>query len=112
MFNIKGLWSRFNNKCIGHDEYDNKYFESKKTDYLGKKARYVVYKDAADPSTIPPVFHAWLHHLSNEIPKSARGFTWQKNHMPNLTGTELRYSPCTLGNKRSRISSDYQSWKP
>jgi NADH:ubiquinone oxidoreductase subunit len=82
-------------------------------DYLGRKQRYVIYNGEAEPSKIPPTFHAWLHYLTNEIPPSdSCEFSWQKDHIPNLTGTESAYNPMGKRHKRSKVSADYQPFQP
>jgi NADH:ubiquinone oxidoreductase subunit len=112
MWDLNKLWIRLTSKFIAEDKSGNQYFESNKHDYLGKKVRQVVYKGSVEPSKVPPMFHAWLHHLTNEIPKEPERFTWQKDHIANLTGTKLAYSPCLGHNKRSKVASDYQAWQP
>jgi hypothetical protein len=37
-------------------------------------------------------------------------FSWQKAHLPNLTGTTNSYSPKKSAVKNT--SSEYESWKP
>jgi len=114
MFNfINNMWIRFTSNLVCEDPFGNQYFEAKKQDYFGKKVREVIYKGTPEPSKIPQIFHAWLHHVIDEMPTSKpRLFAWQKDHTPNLTGTNLQYSPCGNSEKRGKISSDYKSWQP
>ncbi len=107
------IWIRLNNCRVATDSNGNEYYQSKKADYLGRNARYVIYKDAPEPSTVPPIFHAWLHYLSDEIPdiSKIKDFTWQNDHHANLTGTKLAYSPLK-DYKRASVSSDYQPFQP
>lgn len=106
-FNIK----RKNNK-IGTDEFGNEYFQSKKGD-----RRFVVYKGIAEPSKIPANWHGWMHHTTDLAPVNidTHKHSWQKNHLPNLTGTKFAHLPKGHLNKdgqRDQVSSDYQSWNP
>jgi len=104
---IKGLFKNF----IGEDEFGNKYYVAKFTkDYLGRKPRFVEYNGSAEPSKIPPSWHAWLHYLSDDVLKSEK-FDWQRDHLPNLTGTKKAYSPKKYG-ARPRVSADYIAWFP
>lgn len=108
------IWIKITSKHIATDNNGNEYYQSKKTDYLGRNARYVIYKDAPEPSTVPPIFHAWLHYLSDKIPDSSKikDFIWQKDYHANSTGTKFAYSPLNKKNKRSSVSSDYQPFNP
>lgn len=94
------------NKLVGTDCYGNSYYLSKEVDYLGKARRLVVYNGLDEPSKVPPLWHAWLHYLSDEIPDgSHKPYSWQKEHLPNLTGTKHAYS-----SNASRVSADYTPW--
>ncbi|MCC8406584.1 MAG: NADH-ubiquinone oxidoreductase subunit NDUFA12 family protein [Rickettsia endosymbiont of Ecitomorpha arachnoides] len=70
----------FFHKKVGEDEFLNQYYESRNIDYLGRPRRFVIYKNVNEPTKIPPSWHAWLHHLVNEIPKNIQLFPWQKNN--------------------------------
>lgn len=111
---ISKIAIKISSNLVGIDEFGNKYFESKKARNGGKK-RYVIYKGIAEPSKIPSNWHGWLHYTYNEIPESSHKFAWQKTHLPNLTGTKFAYFPkgsAQSENKRPKVSSDYQAWKP
>ncbi len=96
---------------VGTDQFGNRYYLSRyKKDYLGNKSRYVVYNGAAEPSKVPPMWHAWLHHLSDKVVES-QNYSWQKAHIPNLTGTKLAYVPAKSG-VRPSVSADYTPWFP
>lgn len=101
---------------IGEDQYGNKYYEDTKT-YDGKrKKRYVRYNGLVEASKIPPVWHAWLHQVEKKPPKKIKKqYDWQKEHLPNLTGTIFASKPkgslSKIG-KREVTHADYESWKP
>ena len=111
MFLIKKFFISFSNNKIGKDQFGNEYFESKNSDYLDQNKRFVIYQGLVEPSKIPPLWHAWLHHLSNITPTKSQNYIWQHDYQPNLTGTKFSYHP---NNKslRNKVASDYNSWKP
>lgn len=76
---IDKFFITFFHKKVGEDELLNKYYESNTLDYLGRPKRFVIYKNANEPTRISPSWHAWLHHLVNEIPKNIKLFPWQEN---------------------------------
>lgn len=102
---------------IGSDEFGNCYFEAKKPDECGKYRRFVVYNGKAEASKVPPHWHSWLHYTSNQVPSTgdSHKYSWQKIHLPNLTGTIYEHSPSNISVKkdnRKLVSSDYESWNP
>ncbi len=94
-------------KKVGEDQYGNKYFQGRNTNYLGKKKRYVIYHGVVEPSKVPPLWHAWLHYLSDEVPSTIDKYKWQQEPIPNCTGTKFSYSP-----SRGKVSADYSKWEP
>ena len=116
------LYTLFNGRKVGTDEFGNKYYVSNRREgqHIGrglKPRRWVVYKGYAEPTRIPPNWHEWMHHMTDEIPveDDAKGHEWQKPHLMNLTGTKFAYFPKgdKRGNrKRANVSSDYKAWKP
>ncbi|MBM3579959.1 MAG: NADH:ubiquinone oxidoreductase subunit NDUFA12 [Alphaproteobacteria bacterium] len=92
----------FSNK-IGEDEFGNEYFLHKKN---GK--RFVIYNGCTEASKVPMEWHGWLHYTTDIVPLqiNTHRFSWQKIHLPNLTGTKNSYSP------KNSTSQQYQAWKP
>jgi NADH:ubiquinone oxidoreductase subunit len=94
-------------KKMGEDEFGNEYYKSSK--FLGKNVgrynkerRWVIFNGKAEASKIPPYWHGWIHYNTDEIPEkeqSGRVYEWEKQHTPNLTGTDLSYQP--KGHKKS-----------
>lgn len=111
MICINNALIRLTNQYIGTDINNNNYYESKKTDYLGKKKRYVIYAKSIEPSTVPPAWHMWLHYFTDTVPAGQTPFPWQKARMPNSTGSKMAYNPLS-GEKRKHVSADYQKWQP
>lgn len=96
---------------IGFDKFGNEYYESKSRMSCGNKKRYVIYNGEAEPSKVPPMWHAWLRNLSDQIPEITN-FPWQQEHKPNMTGTKFAYKPIPTGDTRNIVSADYISWHP
>lgn len=105
-----------NYKQYGKDEFGNKYFIAKKIDpVLKKRKRMVMYNGMPEPTKIPPLWHAWLHYLIDEVEVAGGEYVWQKKHLPNLTGTDYAYRPpghISRGGVRDRVSADYDEWEP
>ncbi len=105
---------------VGEDEQGNRYFEARtdRESYdKGRRRRYVTYKGYAEPSKIPPDWHGWMHYTVDEPPTRAplRRRAWEKDHLPNLTGTVYAWKPkgsIARGGERARAIGDYEAWKP
>lgn len=102
---------------VGEDEFGNRYFvlKGEKVDRLRK--RWVIYKGTAEASKVPPDWHAWLHRTINEPPSRVPLPTqsWEKEHLPNLTGTKAAYLPqghVLRGGQRAPATGDYEAWRP
>lgn len=110
---INNLKIKLSSKKVGSDEFGNNYFEEKTVRYGNKKKRFIIYNGIVEASKIPSPWHRWIHYTSNEIPVNAstKKCSWQKIHLPNLSGTPYRYSPLKEG-ARKNVGSDYQSWQP
>ena len=119
-WNGQTLGTRFHTwrhgKPVGEDEFGNLYYEGG-TDTEGRTRRWVIYKDYAEASMIPPGWHGWMHHRV-DTPPSAETYQpmeWQKPHLPNLTGTSHAYRPkgsILSGEQRPHVSGDYDAWTP
>lgn len=97
---------------VGEDSLGNRYFRERK----GPR-RWVIYKDLADASRVPPEWHGWLHHTVDELPSEVdyKARSWQKPHQPNGTGTENAYRPAgsiLTPARRPAATGDYDAWKP
>ena len=114
MINLKNIFYKLIAVKVGSDHFGHQYYEAKyAADYLNRKKRFVVYNGAAEPTKIPPRWHAWLHRLIDTIPSDKqKNFAWQKIHKPNLTGTNL----ATIHNKNNIVDlytfKNYNIWQP
>ncbi len=116
------LFTWLNGEPVGSDAQGNKYFRDKRgplkrRDSLRRERRWVVYAGKVEASRVPPDWHAWLHHTTDDPPPE--GGTprrvWMKEHQPNQTGTGEAYRPPghTLeGGRRDRATGDYEAWSP
>jgi NADH:ubiquinone oxidoreductase subunit len=102
---------------VGSDQGGNTYYRNRRAKRWGRERRWVLYKGVAEASKIPPEWHAWLHHLTEEplIEQAKRARPWQKPHLPNLTGTPYAYRPKghdLRGGHRAKATGDYEPWTP
>ena len=103
---------------VGSDDFGNTYYiQAKGVGPLGVPRRFVVYKDLADASKVPPEWHGWLHYTVDTIPtdEDYQERPWQKPHEMNKTGTREAYRPkgsILTPERRPKATGDYQAWKP
>lgn len=104
---------------VGEDEGGNRYYEARtnRDSYDGRKRRWVIYQGYAEPSKVPVDWHGWLHHTFADPPTThpLKRRSWEKDHLPNLTGTALAWRPkgsiARLG-ARPQATGDYEAWRP
>ena len=90
---ITSISLSFTANFAGIDEYQNRYYESKKQkDSFGRKKRFCIYKGTVEASKIPAKWHAWIHHCT-EKPLEYKNLFWFKSHTPDVTGTPYAFSP-------------------
>lgn len=111
------LFTWLKGEAVGTDAFGNQYFREKGAKDHRTERRWVLYNGEAEASKVPPVWHAWLHRRTDVVPTEAAPAArpWQKEHLPNLTGTDLAYRPpghSVMGGRRSRATGDYEPWQP
>ena len=91
-------------KFVGKDSFGNMYYKNK----TGK--RWVIYNGEIDATKIPSDWYSWMHHMHNKIENDhdLKKYHWQKEHLPNQTGTSNSYHPKKFNNA---IKKKYKSWK-
>ena len=113
------LFTRLHGELVGTDAFGNRYYRDKTgaSRWGGREKRWVLYVGSPEASKVPPEWHAWLHHVTKNPPPP--GGTpprpWQKEYVPNLTGTDQAYLPpghTLMGGHRARASGDYEPWTP
>lgn len=95
---------------VGEDSQGNKYYEDKRTQRYGKPRRWVLYKGTVEATKIPPQWHGWLHLTTEVSSQSYTPYSWQKEHLPNLTGTPQAHKP--KGLKGLEVRKIYEPWVP
>lgn len=115
------LWVATQGERVGSDDNGNLYYRSRtgaKPGPNGRERRMVIYAGGvAEPSLIPPGWHAWMHYRT-DTPPSEVAYSprpWQKPHQANLTGTPLAYRPdgsLLASGERPRVTGDYDAWSP
>lgn len=111
------LYTMLCGEPVGVDEFENRYYRTRRSPLWGRERRWVVYKGTPDPSTVPPEWHAWLHFTTDEplSEAAAQAKPWQKPHQPNRTGTAEAYRPRghqLRGGQRAPATGDYEPWRP
>ena len=95
-------------KKVGEDSFGNSYYLSFFKNHLGKNKRLVIYNGFNFSSKVPPMWHSWLHYMSDEIQNDGKKLVWERNYQPNLTGTKYAYNPSKLSDKEPV----YNQWRP
>ena len=93
----------FFGSLVGEDNMGNKYYQSKS----GK--RWVIYNGEIEATKIPIEWYSWMHSIKNKIEGShdLKKYKWQKNHIPNQTGTNKAYNP---EKNTDATKKKYKSW--
>ncbi len=98
---------------VGKDEYGNSYFRRRYAKPINDKTekRWVIYNGLVEATKVPPLWHRWLHFMSDHLPSEINitKQKWHKAHQPNFTATSAAYSPYQATNKQK---STYQTWQP
>ena len=116
------LYTWLRGEPVGRDGAGNRYYRENgggrvHGESLRRERRWVVYQGEVEASRVPPEWHAWLHHTTHDVPPAGGPSKrpWQKDHLPNLTGTGAAYRPPghTLeGGRRDKATGDYEPWAP
>jgi NADH:ubiquinone oxidoreductase subunit len=103
---------------VGEDELGNVYYQDRRPRADGRRRRWVIYAGGIDEaSRVPPSHHAWLHYTIPDFPKpdSRRKYAWEREHVPNRTGTSQAYLPpghTQASGRRDKATGDYEAWTP
>ena len=112
------IYTGLRGRHVGTDDMGNRYYEqSKGVGPVGKPRRWVIYKNLAEASFIPPGWHGWMHYTTDVPPtdETYKPRPWEQPHKPNMTGTAQAYHPpgSLLGHiKRPKGTGNYQPWTP
>lgn len=103
---------------VGCDSVGNCYYEAKARAGYFHPRRWVIYAGEAEPSSVPPEWHGWLHYQSDYVPDGGAPSyrrSWQKPSKANLTGTPDAYHPpghLLAKGVRDAATGDYEPWVP
>jgi NADH:ubiquinone oxidoreductase subunit len=116
------IYSWLRGEQVGSDQFGNRYYREKgggkvHADSLRKERRWVIYDGEVEASRVPAEWHGWLHHTTQDLPPEGGPAKrpWQKDHLPNLTGTAAAYRPpghILQGGQRDKATGDYEPWVP
>lgn len=109
------LFTMLRGRRVGTDAAGNIYYQERRPRPGMRDRRWVAYAGAPEASKVPPEWHAWLHYTTDTPIKETVRRSWEKPHLPNLTGTPLAYRPPGhdyQGGHRSRATGDYEAWTP
>jgi NADH:ubiquinone oxidoreductase subunit len=111
------LFTLINGRRVGADEFGNRYYCARCTPRGQRTKRWVIYRSVDEASGVPPAWNAWLHHNGDLVPSEGapRAKSWERPHVPNLTGTNAAYRPpgdILRGGRRAPATGDYEPWKP
>ena len=101
---------------VAKDELGNKYYCNSKNFKNINSKRWVIFSNEIEASNIPAQWHAWLHKTIDIPPINYKHkYGWQKNHIPNMTGTKDAYFPDS--HPLSKVKNytkkkEYVPWKP
>ena len=114
---VSRILIRLTAEIVGSDDFGNRYYEARRESRLGRRKRFVVYRGKAEASKVPPEWWGWLHYTEDSppSPEASRRYAWQKEHVPNLTGTIYAHRPSgslLRGGKRQPATGDYEAWHP
>ena len=109
------LFTWMKGEFVGEDDFGNRYYRERGK--LAKPRRWVVYEGEVEASKVPPEWHRWLHGGAATPPseETAAPKPWQKQHLPNLTGTSHAYRPpgdMAGGEPARDMSESYEPWRP
>ena len=110
------VFTYFKGMQIGTDAVGNRYFlERRIHGHRIRRRRWVIYPRAAEASSVPAEWHAWLHYTTDTPLTEGPYYLWQKPHLANATGTATGYRPAGhdyMGGQRAATDGDYERWTP
>jgi len=114
------LFSWRHGEKVGEDHLGNTYHRAQVKaggTQPQRERRWVIYNGSNDASRVPAEWHGWLHHSYDAVPEShlPPPRIWEKDYVPNLTGTPAAYRPAGAlerGGRRAAATGDYEAWTP
>ena len=98
-----------NGKPVGTDDEGNKYYQTR-----DGSRRWVTFNGMVEATRVPPEWHAWLHKTVDLPPTEDAPVAkdWEKEHVPNVTGSVDAYHPHGEKGARKKTTGDYEAWQP
>jgi NADH:ubiquinone oxidoreductase subunit len=111
------LFTLLSGTKVGTDQLGNIYYTGKARKGYKRERRWVIYNGEAEASRVPPEWHGWLHHQTDDLPQEQNNLRreWQLPAQKNMTGTANAYVPpghVLRGTHRDTATGDYQAWTP
>jgi NADH:ubiquinone oxidoreductase subunit len=112
------LFTWLKGEYVGSDSQGNRYYRERKPVAGRRQKRWIIYRGEVEASRVPPDWHGWLHHTTDQPPPSdglPTRHPWQLAHQENRSGTAFAYHPpgSTVGEgRRAKATGDYEAWKP
>lgn len=107
------LFTRLHGEQVGEDDKGNVYYRN-----ADDTRRWVIFASDTEASNVSAEWYGWMHHTFEEPPTVAplREWPWQKDRLPNRTGTDDAYRPpgslVALGRERPSADKPYTAWVP
>jgi len=104
------LTTLFIRKKVGTDQAGNRYYRHR----AFEQKRWVVYHGMVEASKIPPDWHAWLHNMVRNPPRtdSANDYlSWYKPPLANMTGTKAAQLRKPASDDKD-TPIEYEAWVP
>jgi len=106
------LFTARKGELVGEDAEGNRFYRN-----ADDSKRWVIFSGEAEASRVAPEWHGWLHRTWDKPPteQPLPRKSWEKEHLPNLTGTAQAYHPpgsLLTPESRPRNASDYEAWTP
>ena len=66
----------------------------------------MIYNGEVEASKIPNEWYSWMHYMNNKIENdhNLKKYDWQKEHLPNQTGSENSYHPKKYNNANKKLT--------
>lgn len=114
---INKVFVLLHSNLVGEDDFGNNYYESRKVNRsFNRKSRTVIYRGIVEASKVPSKWSNWLNFQTDDVANfKGKRYKWQKDHVPNLTGTKNAYYPhghVISKGQRDACTGDYERWIP
>ncbi len=107
------LFTSRHGERVGEDADGNVYYRNS-----DDSRRWVIYAEESEASNVSGEWYGWMHHTFDEPPTEAplNAWSWQKERLPNLTGTDDAYRPpgslVAVGQEATSAEKPYTAWVP